>query len=143
MALKINSVNSYTNISGYKVKTDNDEFLNSVRKYTYDSVDFMGIKSNKDEEEETDNIFKAVDYEIDKMKQESREFTEKQVKKKKEKEIIDRKQRQKVETKIELMKDSGVVWTSGLTRESQQLLMRKSPSILADYSRKQKENNDK
>lgn len=141
MTLKINSANSYTNLSEYKLKNDNDDLLNSVRNYTYDVADFYGGEKSRDDEK-TDFLFKSVDNEIGQMKRESREFAEKQVKKKKEKEMIDRTQRQKVEAKIELMKDSGVVWTGGLTRESQQLLMRKSPSVLAEYSRRQKENNE-
>lgn len=111
-----------------------------ICKYTKDSVEISGRECTDTKGGfDYGSLFARVDGEIALAKQSCREHAENQLKKKVEKEQTQRRQRPRIEAKKALMKESGVLWTGGLTAQSQQMLMQKSPGLLAEYAEKQKE----
>ncbi len=139
MAVKIGSSGCGAVAAGKTGLTGNSQ-SGGIGEYTKDCVEISGREYTDNKNEfNYDSLFKRLDGEIALAKQSCREHAEKQLEEKIDKELQQRRQRPRMEAKKALMKETGVLWTGGLTVQSQQFLMQKSPGFFAEYAEKQKE----
>lgn len=105
-----------------------------------DTSKFAYNKKSYCKRDDTDDTFKEYDFQSKQLRKESKEHNER-IKKQREKQKETRKiLRQRIEIKKALMENSGVLWTSELTAEAQQILKHHSPEILKKYLEKKKKN---
>ena len=124
------------------INVDNTNKYNSKGGETYEYSQKMG-KSKKGESIE--DVFRRFDAFIEQVHEEDKEYFEKLDKYRKEQEKLKKEQKQRLANKQALMEKTGTLWTSGLTDESKQILMRKAPGLMAKYemNKKLKEKQEK
>ena len=106
--------------------------------------DTVAVSKSK-KSDSIEDIFRRFDAFMEQIHEEDKEYYEKLDKYRKEQEKLKKEQKQRLAAKQALMEKTGTLWTSGLTDESKQILMRKSPGLMAKYeqNKKLKENNYK
>ena len=92
--------------------------------------------------ESIEDVFRRFDAQTKQIKEEDKEYYERLEKYRKEQEKLKREQKQRLAAKQALVEKTGMLWTSGLTDESKQVLMQKSPGLMAKYRQNEKTKND-
>ncbi|MCX7715608.1 MAG: hypothetical protein N2171_07760 [Clostridia bacterium] len=91
-----------------------------------------------DMESKSDKFFADFDRQSAELRKESLENAERLKKQLKQQEETRKLEREKIELKEALMEDTGLLWTSGLTAQSQQIIKQKAPELRQRYEEKQK-----
>lgn len=116
--------------------------LNSASSINTERLDQYTVKKSETKAKKHDPLFDRVDAYIEQVKAEDKEYYERMDKKKADKERLKKEQDRKIAAKVAEMEKNGVLGTSDLNEESREILMSKTPGIMAKYTENQKFMND-